>query len=62
MGRWNAEQGDRDAITKTFVFVDFAEAWGWMSRVALIAEKMEHHPVLPTHVVSFIIVYISAAF
>ena len=35
---------DRDAITKTFSFKDFSEAFGFMSRVALIAEKLNHHP------------------
>ncbi|PLX32753.1 MAG: 4a-hydroxytetrahydrobiopterin dehydratase [Hyphomicrobiales bacterium] len=35
---------DRDAITRRFVFADFNEAFGWMSRVALAAEKMNHHP------------------
>lgn len=35
---------DRDAIVKTFKFGNFAEAWGWMSRMALHAEKMDHHP------------------
>ena len=35
---------DRDAITKTFSFRDFNEAFGFMSRVALVAEKMNHHP------------------
>ena len=34
----------RNAITKTFTFKDFSEAFGWMSRVALLAEKMDHHP------------------
>jgi 4a-hydroxytetrahydrobiopterin dehydratase len=34
----------RDAITKRFVFKDFNEAFGWMARVALLAEKMDHHP------------------
>ena len=34
----------RDAITKTFQFRDFNEAFGWMARVALAAEKMDHHP------------------
>lgn len=37
------EQG-RDAIGKTFVFKDFNEAFGFMTRTALIAEKMDHHP------------------
>jgi 4a-hydroxytetrahydrobiopterin dehydratase len=36
--------GDRDAITRTFQFADFNAAWGFMSRVALVAEKMDHHP------------------
>ena len=35
---------DRDAISRTYTFADFNEAWGFMSRVALIAEKMDHHP------------------
>jgi len=35
---------DRDAIEKSFKFKNFNEAWGFMSRVALAAEKMNHHP------------------
>ncbi|MEL7736945.1 4a-hydroxytetrahydrobiopterin dehydratase [Citromicrobium bathyomarinum] len=35
---------DRDAIVRTFKFEDFSEAWGFMNRVALIAEKNDHHP------------------
>jgi len=35
---------DRDAICKEFVFADFNQAWGFMSRVALMSEKMDHHP------------------
>ena len=38
------EAPDRDAIGKTFPFKDFSEAFGWMTRVALLAEKMDHHP------------------
>lgn len=34
----------RDALTKTFVFADFNAAFGFMSRVALQAEKLDHHP------------------
>jgi 4a-hydroxytetrahydrobiopterin dehydratase len=34
----------RDAITKRFVFSDFNEAFGWMTRVAMVAEHMNHHP------------------
>ena len=40
---WSEATG-RDAITKTFTFKDFNEAFGFMSRVALVAEKMDHHP------------------
>jgi len=36
--------GDRDALEKAFRFADFAEAFGFMSQVALIAERMNHHP------------------
>jgi 4a-hydroxytetrahydrobiopterin dehydratase len=35
---------DRDAITRTFDFADFNQAFGFMTRAALIAEKMDHHP------------------
>lgn len=34
----------RDAITRSFTFADFSAAWGFMSRVALAAEAMGHHP------------------
>ena len=34
----------RDAIVKTFQFDDFNQAFGWMTRVALIAEQSDHHP------------------
>jgi 4a-hydroxytetrahydrobiopterin dehydratase len=40
---WTETPG-RDAIAKTFVFKDFNEAFGFMSRVALVAEKNDHHP------------------
>jgi 4a-hydroxytetrahydrobiopterin dehydratase len=40
---WSRAEG-RDAIAKRFVFADFNEAFGWMARVALVAEKMDHHP------------------
>ena len=36
--------GNRDAIEKAFRFADFVETFGFMSRVALIAERMNHHP------------------
>ena len=40
---WSATD-DRDAIAKTFTFKDFNAAFGWMTRVALAAEKLDHHP------------------
>lgn len=40
---WHAAQ-DRDAITKEYRFKDFNAAFGFMSRVALHAEKADHHP------------------
>lgn len=40
---WN-ELKDREAIGKTFIFKDFNEAFGFMTRAALVAEKMDHHP------------------
>jgi 4a-hydroxytetrahydrobiopterin dehydratase len=40
---WSEVDG-RDAITRKFVFGDFNEAFGFMARAALIAEKMDHHP------------------
>jgi 4a-hydroxytetrahydrobiopterin dehydratase len=39
-----SEVEDRDAIRKSYHFSNFSEAWGFLSRVALIAEKMDHHP------------------
>ena len=41
---WAKLEGDRDAISKTFRFKDFNSAFGFMSRVALLAEKLDHHP------------------
>ncbi len=40
---WSETTG-RDAIAKKFVFKDFNEAFGFMTRAALVAEKMDHHP------------------
>ena len=39
-----SEIKDRDAITKRFQFKDFNEAFGFMARAALVAEKLDHHP------------------
>ena len=41
--KWAAVEG-RDAIARTFTFKDFNEAFGFMGRVALVAEKRDHHP------------------
>jgi 4a-hydroxytetrahydrobiopterin dehydratase len=40
---WKLAEG-RDAMTRSFRFKDFVEAWGFMSRVALLAEAQQHHP------------------
>lgn len=40
---WQAVSG-RAAIEKTYHFADFKQAFGWMTRVALKAEQMDHHP------------------
>jgi 4a-hydroxytetrahydrobiopterin dehydratase len=40
---WSEVDG-RDAIAKTFTFKDFNQAFGFMTRAALVAEKMDHHP------------------
>jgi 4a-hydroxytetrahydrobiopterin dehydratase len=39
-----SEVAGREAIARTFVFKDFNEAFGFMSRAALVAEKRDHHP------------------
>jgi 4a-hydroxytetrahydrobiopterin dehydratase len=39
-----AEMQGREAIAKTFIFKDFNEAFGFMARAALVAEKSDHHP------------------
>ncbi len=41
--QWRPVAG-RDAIARTFTFADFNQAFGFMARVALAAEKMNHHP------------------
>lgn len=39
-----AEVAGRDAIARTFTFKDFNAAFGFMTRTALLAERMDHHP------------------
>lgn len=40
---WSEVEG-RDAIMRKFVFADFNAAFGFMTRAALVAEKLDHHP------------------
>jgi|TARA_R110002072_G_scaffold3759_17_gene26879 4a-hydroxytetrahydrobiopterin dehydratase len=40
---WQEVEG-RNAVEKAFRFASFSEAWAFMSRVALLAEKLDHHP------------------
>ena len=40
---WSLE-AERDAITKTFKFKNFIEAFGWMTQAAMWAETLNHHP------------------
>jgi len=41
---WSAVAGDRDAIVRSFKFTDFNAAFGFMTRVAIRAEQLDHHP------------------
>jgi 4a-hydroxytetrahydrobiopterin dehydratase len=41
---WKLLSPERDAIRKTYHFVDFNQAWEFMGRVAILAEEMNHHP------------------
>ncbi len=40
---WRKADG-RDAIARSFAFADFNQAFGWMTRIALAAERLDHHP------------------
>lgn len=40
---WRLVEG-RDALSRSFRFADFSTAWGFMARVALLAEAQDHHP------------------
>ncbi|MFL5297510.1 MAG: 4a-hydroxytetrahydrobiopterin dehydratase [Phenylobacterium sp.] len=44
LSKWSKADGGRDAITRTFRFSDFTAAFGWMTRIAIMAEKLDHHP------------------
>ena len=41
---WTAAKGEREAIQRTFRFADFNAAFGFMTRAALMADKLDHHP------------------
>lgn len=43
LGEWDYDDA-RDALTRSFLFEDFSEAFAFMTRVALLAEKHDHHP------------------
>lgn len=43
LGDWDYDDA-RDALTRSFLFADFSEAFAFMTRVALLAEKFDHHP------------------
>ncbi|CAG9764712.1 unnamed protein product [Ceutorhynchus assimilis] len=44
LGKGWTVQNNRDAINKEFLFKDFNQAFGFMTRTALLADKMDHHP------------------
>lgn len=41
---WEDKKGDRDAIGRTYEFENFTQAWKFMSEIAKVADKMDHHP------------------
>lgn len=43
LGEWDYDDA-RDALTRRFLFADFSEAFAFITRVALLAEKADHHP------------------
>lgn len=43
LDEWDHDEA-RDAITRTFTFADFSQAFAFMTRVALLAERADHHP------------------
>lgn len=43
LGEWDFD-ASRDALTRSFLFADFSEAFAFMTRVAMLAEAQDHHP------------------
>ena len=43
LGEWDYDDA-RDAISRRFMFADFSESFAFMARVAMLAEKHDHHP------------------
>ena len=41
---WRVDEGEREAIARSLSFADFNAAFGFMTRVALLADKVDHHP------------------
>lgn len=41
---WSRGEGGRETIVRTFKFADFNAAFGFMTRVAILADKLDHHP------------------
>ena len=41
---WRVDEGEREAIARSLTFGDFNAAFGFMTRVALLADKVDHHP------------------
>ena len=41
---WSAVDGERDAIQRIYRFADFNAAFGFMTRVAIMADRLDHHP------------------
>ncbi len=41
---WTAGEGERETIVRTFKFADFNAAFGFMTRVAIRADQLDHHP------------------
>lgn len=44
LSQWAYVPGEPDRLSRDFKFKDFSQAWAFMARVALLAEKFDHHP------------------